>query len=124
MYMRCLDLYQFCFENKLILHGPQRTKTYIFIMLILHEEPLQLTPSASLYLNPLSCIIVHLCSVLYYNTLSNPDDLTHQESTGAQWVNQTICPCSHRGQANFSACPVWMHTQSTSRNVTNSIEPT
>jgi hypothetical protein len=23
---------------------------------------------------------------------------------------------SHRGQANFSACPVWMHTQS---NITN-----
>jgi hypothetical protein len=27
---------------------------------------------------------------------------------------------SHRGQANFSACPVWMHTQSQS-NITNII---
>ena len=46
-----------------------------------------------------------------------PDDLTHQESTGAQWVNQIICPCSHHGQANFSACPVWMHTQSNTTNI-------
>ena len=46
-----------------------------------------------------------------------PDELTHQESTGAQWVNQIICPCSHCGQANFSACPVRMHTQSNTTNI-------
>jgi hypothetical protein len=56
MYVRCLDLYQVCLQNKLILHGLQRTENDIFIvLLIFHEAPLQLTPS--LYLNPLGCIV-------------------------------------------------------------------
>jgi hypothetical protein len=93
MHVRCLDLYQFCLQNKLILHGPRRTKNDIFILLILHEVPLQLAPS--LYLNPLSCI-VHLCSVLYYFTLSNSRRFNSPRGkgralAGGQWVNLPMC---------------------------------
>jgi hypothetical protein len=29
---------------------------------------------------------------------------------------------SHRGQANFSACPVWIYTQSNIKNINKTVE--